>query len=221
MVEPIQGEAGVMVPQEGYLRKAHELCKKHNVLLVADEVQTGFGRTGKLFCSDYDNIKPDAVVVGKALSGGLYPVSGVLADEAVMGVFEARDARVDVRGVPAGGGGGDRGGGGAVRGGDDRELVQAGGEVAGGDEELDEGEGGQDQGRARAGAAERHRGGQVLAGGKFAYKWCIKMAEKGLLAKPTHGNIIRFSPPLVITEEELADCTRIIKEGYEAAVAEL
>merc|ERR1711916_290109 len=88
MVEPIQGEAGVIVPDDGYLKRVHDACKKHNVLLIADEIQSGLGRTGKMMAYEWDNIKPDMVTVGKALSGGLYPVSAVLADSAVMGVLK-------------------------------------------------------------------------------------------------------------------------------------
>ena len=189
LVEPIQGEAGVFVPDEGYLAKCHELCKKHNVLLMADEVQTGFGRTGKLFCADYDEIKPDVVVVGKALSGGLYPVSGVLADESVMGVFKPGTHGSTFGGSP----------------------IAAAVAIEALSVLFDEGmvENSFSQGEhfrsSLGGWCKDHslviRGRGLLNaievdpeldGGKFAYNWCIKMAHHGVLAKPTHGHIVRY-----------------------------
>eukprot|EP01060_Flectonema_neradi_P003154 TRINITY_DN12011_c0_g1_i1.p1 TRINITY_DN12011_c0_g1~~TRINITY_DN12011_c0_g1_i1.p1 ORF type:complete len:441 (+),score=133.62 TRINITY_DN12011_c0_g1_i1:64-1386(+) len=217
LVEPIQGEAGVFVPDEQYLKKCYDLCKKHNVLLVADEVQTGFGRTGKLFCSDYDEIKPDVIVVGKALSGGLYPVSGVLADESVMGVFKPGTHGSTFGGSPIAA---------AV-------AIEALSVLF--DENMVENS--FEQGkhfRASLGdwCKERNliiRGRGLLNaievdpeldGGKFAYNWCIKMANLGVLAKPTHGHIVRFSPALNITSEEVDKCVNIIKQSYEEALAE-
>lgn len=220
-VEPIQGEAGVYVPQEGYLRKAQELCKKYNVLLLADEVQTGFGRTGKLFCSDYDDIKPDGIIMGKALSGGLYPVSGVVADEEVMEVFEPGTHGSTFAGSPIA----------AVVGIEAISVL------------LEEGliENSYNLGfKFRNSMSEwmkdksdivqlvRGRGllnaiavDEKLDNGKFAYRWCLKMAHLGVLAKPTHGNIIRFSPPLTITDEQLEECISLIQAAYADAVAEL
>jgi len=221
MVEPIQGEAGVYVPKDGYLAKAHELCKKHNILLIADEVQTGFGRTGKLFCSDYDEIKPDAIIMGKALSGGLYPVSGVVADEAVMGVFEPGTHGSTFGGSPIAS---------AVAIASLQVLLEEGmiensfrlgqrfrgamSEWAKGKESVVK----QVRGRGLLNAVVVD---EELAGGKFAYKWCIAMANNGVLAKPTHGNIIRFSPPLVLTSQQLEDCLGLIQKSYDEALAEV
>eukprot|EP00756_Hemistasia_phaeocysticola_P014740 Hpha_TRINITY_DN15358_c4_g4::TRINITY_DN15358_c4_g4_i1::g.87460::m.87460/K00819/rocD, OAT; ornithine--oxo-acid transaminase len=220
-VEPIQGEAGVYVPQDGYLRKAQELCKKYNVLLLADEVQTGFGRTGKLFCSDYDDIKPDAIIMGKALSGGLYPVSGVVADEAVMGVFAPGTHGSTFAGSPIA----------AVCGIEaisvliEENLVENSYNLgfkfrdtmsAWSKDKSDVVQLVRGRGLLNAIAVD-----EKLDNGKFAYRWCIKMAEKGVLAKPTHGNIIRFSPPLTITQEQLDECMDIIKAAYAAAIAEI
>eukprot|EP01061_Rhynchopus_euleeides_P033915 TRINITY_DN5741_c0_g1_i1.p2 TRINITY_DN5741_c0_g1~~TRINITY_DN5741_c0_g1_i1.p2 ORF type:complete len:446 (+),score=226.67 TRINITY_DN5741_c0_g1_i1:61-1398(+) len=220
LVEPIQGEAGVFVPDEGYLAKCHALCKEHNVLLMADEVQTGFGRTGKLFCSDYDDIKPEVIVVGKALSGGLYPVSGVLADKAVMGVFTPGTHGSTFGGSPIAAAVGieavatlleeDMVGNSYRLGALFRELLSDWAKTL-------SGHGVTVRGRGLLNAVEVD---PALDHGKFAYKWCIKMAEKGVLAKPTHGNIVRFSPPLVITEEEVRHCCEVISKSYEAAYAE-
>jgi len=216
IVEPIQGEAGVFVPPEGYLRKAHALCKQHNVLLIADEVQTGFGRTGKLFCSDYDEIKPDAIVMGKALSGGLYPVSGVIADESVMGVFEPGTHGSTFGGSPIAS---------AVAIESLKVLVEEG--MVENSFKLGE------RFRAAMSAwAEAKRPVVQLVRGRgllnaivvgssakgsygdegSAWELCLRMAEHGLLAKPTHGDIIRFAPPLVISETQMMDCINIIKE---------
>jgi len=220
MVEPIQGEAGVFVPKDGYLKSCYELCKKHNVLLMSDEVQTGFGRTGKLFCSDYDEIKPDVIIVGKALSGGLYPVSGVLADKEAMGVFTPGTHGSTFGGSPIAS---------AVAIEAMTVLVEEG--MVENSYEL-----GQiwraDLG-AWAATKEDHkvlvrgRGllnaievDETLLGGKFAYRWCVKMSEEGLLAKPTHGNIVRFSPPLVITKEEVVWAIDVIKKCYDATMEE-
>lgn len=221
LVEPIQGEAGVYVPDDGYLRKAHELCKKHRVLQISDEVQTGFGRTGKMFCSDYDDIKPDAIIMGKALSGGLYPISGVVADEAVLGVFEPGTHGSTFAGSPI-----------AAAVGIESIAVLLQENLVENSFRLGEKFRAQmsawAKGREDVIKEVRGRGllnavvvDEELAGGKFAYKWCIKMSDKGLLAKPTHGNIIRFSPPLVITDGQLEDCIRIIQEGFEDALKEL
>ena len=192
LVEPIQGEAGVFVPDEGYLAKCHALCKKHNVLLMADEVQTGFGRTGKLFASDYDEIKPEIIVVGKALSGGLYPVSGVLADAEVMDVFTPGTHGSTFGGSPIAAAVGIE----AVSTLLDGGMVQA---------SYTLGQLFRDELSAFAETQTAHkivvrgRGllnamevDPVLDGGNFAKNWCVKMANQGVLAKPTHGNIVRY-----------------------------
>eukprot|EP01064_Diplonema_japonicum_P012354 TRINITY_DN1983_c0_g1_i1.p1 TRINITY_DN1983_c0_g1~~TRINITY_DN1983_c0_g1_i1.p1 ORF type:complete len:442 (+),score=180.13 TRINITY_DN1983_c0_g1_i1:43-1368(+) len=218
LVEPIQGEAGVNVPDEGYLKGAYDLCKKHNVLLMSDEVQTGFGRTGKLFCSDYAEIKPDVIVVGKALSGGLYPVSGVLADNPVMSVFTPGTHGSTFGGSPVAA---------AV-------AIESLSVLV--DEKMVEnsftlGEEWRSilnewgttknvvvRGKGLLNAVEVD---PELDGGKFAYNWCIKMAQQGVLAKPTHGHIVRFSPPLTITQEEVRTCLDIVMKTYDEAMAEI
>ena len=238
LVEPIQGEAGVFVPEDGYLAKCHALCKKHNVLLLADEVQVGFGRTGKLFCSDYDEIKPDAIIVGKALSGGLYPVSGVLADEAVMSVFTPGTHGSTFGGSPIAAAVGIE----AVSALLDEKMVENSfdqgalfRQILGDWIKEKPGQGLSVRGRGLLNAVEVD---PERDEGKFAYSWCVKMAEKGVLAKPTHGNIVRyvapprartpahthsqhrFSPPLTITADEVRDCCYIIMLSYLEAEAE-
>eukprot|EP00659_Diplonema_papillatum_P004410 gene4410-6833_t len=218
LVEPIQGEAGVFVPAEDYLQKAYSLCKKHNVLLISDEVQTGFGRTGKLFCSDYAEVKPDAIVVGKALSGGLYPVSGVLADKTVMDVFTPGTHGSTFGGSPIAA---------AVGIESITVLIEEGmiensfklGNIW--REEMTAWgtpKGLKVRGKGLLNAIEVD---PKLDKGKFAYRWCIKMAHNGLLAKPTHGNIVRFSPPLTITKDELMQCMEILKKSHDEAMAEI
>jgi len=212
MVEPIQGEAGVVVPDDGYMQKAKEMCHRHNVLLIADEVQTGLGRTGHRLAVDYDQCQPDIVVLGKALSGGVLPVSAVLSKDEVMLTLKPGEHGSTYGGNPL-----------ACR------VATAALEVLR-DERLSEnsylrGE------QFRTGleplvagpssvALVRGRGlltamvinepkGSYGDTGK-AWELCMIMKEKGLLAKPTHGNIIRFAPPLTITETEIDECLDII-----------
>ncbi len=208
LVEPIQGEAGVFVPDDGYLKACYDLCKKHNVLFIADEVQTGIARTGKLLCCDHENIRPDIVVLGKAISGGVLPVSAVLADDDIMMTIRPGQHGSTFGGFPL-----------ACK------VATAALEVVR-DEKLAE--------RAEyLGKIFREemkkidspfvtvvRGKGLLNAvviephnGKEAWDVCLKMAENGLLAKPTHQHIIRFAPPLVITEEELMQAVEIIKES--------
>ncbi len=208
LVEPIQGEAGVMVPDEGYLKKAYDLCHAHNVLFIADEVQTGIARTGKLLACDHENVRPDIVILGKALSGGVFPVSGVLADDEIMLTIKPGEHGSTFGGNPI-----------AAR------VAIAALEVVR-DEKLAE--------RAeKLGKIFREkiqgidspmirlvRGKGLLnavvikpVNGKEAWDVCLKMAENGLLAKPTHGDIIRFAPPLVITEEQLLEAISIIEKS--------
>ncbi len=220
LVEPIQGEAGVYVPSEGYLKKAKELCEAHNVLFIADEVQTGIARTGKLLatcgnctcenkdCSDTPEVKPDVLILGKALSGGAYPVSAVLANDDIMEVIRPGNHGSTFGGNPIAA---------AV-------AIEALQVVK--DENL---------------AENAHRLGELFRAemnkyietsnivtlvrgkgllnaividdseeGDTAWNICLKLRDNGLLAKPTHGNIIRFAPPLVMTEEQLLDCVSII-----------
>lgn len=211
LVEPIQGEAGVMVPDEGYLAKAQALCKEYDVLLMTDEIQTGIGRTGKLLASYYDDVKADILILGKALSGGVLPVSCVLADDEIMLCIQPGEHGSTFGGNPLA----------AVVAIASLEVIK--------DENLTE--------NARVlGEIFRERMNQLkakrpelvtlvrgrgllnavvinpLPDGRTAWDVCVALMEKGLLAKPTHGDIIRFAPPLVITEEQLQECCDTIEE---------
>ncbi|WP_374363920.1 ornithine--oxo-acid transaminase [Cloacibacterium sp.] len=210
LVEPIQGEAGVYVPNEGFLKKASEICKKNNVLFVADEVQTGIARTGKLIACYHEDVQPDILILGKALSGGMYPVSAVLANDNIMKVIHPGQHGSTFGGNPLA-----------------CAVAMAALDVVI-DEKLSE--------RAEnLGEIFRKEIEKIIEKSDLIYKvrgkgllnailvndtpesstaWniCLKLAEKGLLAKPTHGNIIRLAPPLVITEEQLLDCVAIIEE---------
>lgn len=208
LVEPIQGEAGVFVPDEGYLKKSYELCKKHNVLFIADEVQTGIARTGRLLACDHEGVRPDILILGKALSGGAMPVSAVLADDEIMLTIKPGQHGSTFGGNPL-----------AAR------VAIAALEVVK-EENLAE--------RAtRLGELFRQkmreidspmielvRGKGLLnavlikpMNGKEAWDVCVKMAENGVLAKPTHGHIIRFAPPLVITDDQLLDAVERIRKS--------
>ena len=178
IVEPIQGEAGVYVPHEGYLKECFDLCHAHHVLFVADEVQTGIGRTGRLFACDHEGVRPDMVTIGKALSGGALPVSAVLADDEIMLTIGPGEHGSTFGGFPA---------------------------------------------KIRSPFFKFVRGKGLLnavvtepQNGIEAWDICLKLAEKGLLAKPTHRHIIRFAPPLVITEEQLREAIGIIKDVFES-----
>lgn len=207
MVEPIQGEAGVVVPDKGYLKKAEELCKRNNVLLICDEVQTGIARTGKLLASHHENVRPDILVLGKALSGGFYPVSAALADDEVMLTIGPGEHGSTFGGNPVA----------CAVGMAALEVVR--------EEKLAEN-------AEKLGAILREelekidsdmisvvRGKGLLnaiviepKGNKDAMDVCMSLKENGLLAKPTHGNTIRFAPPLVINEKELRECIAIIEK---------
>lgn len=210
LVEPIQGEAGVYVPDENYLKNASELCKKHNVLFIADEVQTGIARTGKLIACHHENVQPDILILGKALSGGMYPVSAVLANDEIMNVIKPGQHGSTFGGNPIAC---------AV-------AIAALDVVA--DENLSERS--EELGKLFRSEIEKLiektdlitkvRGKGLLNAilindspdSKTAWNLCVKLKENGLLAKPTHGNIIRLAPPLVITEEQLLDCVKIIEK---------
>ncbi|MBB6458942.1 ornithine--oxo-acid transaminase [Flammeovirga kamogawensis] len=209
-LEPIQGEAGVYVPQDGYLKAAQELCTKHNVLFMVDEVQTGVGRTGKLLASDYDEIKPDMVILGKAISGGFYPVSCVLTSSEVMDVFNPGEHGSTYGGNPLGC---------AVM----MEALTVLKEEKMMENAFRLGEIFRSKMEELSGKTDLLLGvrGKGLLNAllvndsedsKTATNICYKLMDKGLLAKPTHGNIIRFAPPLVITEEQLEDCINIITD---------
>ena len=207
LVEPIQGEAGVVVPDEGYLSKAHELCKKNKVLLIADEIQTGLSRTGKMLACDHDHVKPDILLLGKALSGGVLPVSAVLANDEIMLCIKPGEHGSTYGGNPL-----------ACK------VAIASLEVLKNENLAENAE--------KLGIILRReliaiksdvisvvRGKGLLnaivikpKNGKTAWDVCLKLAENGLLAKPTHGDIIRFAPPLVITEEQMMECVDIIKK---------
>lgn len=207
LVEPIQGEAGVFVPDEGYLAKASQMCKDKNVLFIADEVQTGIARTGKLLACDHENVRPDILILGKALSGGVYPVSAVLADDHIMLCIKPGEHGSTFGGNPV-----------AAR------VAMAALQVVT-DEKLAEraeylGNIFREELRAiKSDMIALVRGKGLLNAiiikpkdGKEAWDVCMKMKENGVLAKPTHGDIIRFAPPLVITEEQLREAiARIAK----------
>jgi len=208
LVEPIQGEAGVYVPDEGYLRKAKALCEQYNVLFIADEIQTGIARTGKLLAVDHENVKPDILILGKALSGGMYPVSAALANNHIMDVMTPGTHGSTFGGNPLG-----------------AAVAMAALEVIR-DENLAEN-------AEKLGMLFRRelsnyietstivklvRGKGLLNAivindtedGDTAWNICLALKDNGLLAKPTHGNIIRFAPPLIMSEEQLKECMSII-----------
>ncbi len=210
-IEPIQGEAGVYVPAEGYLKAAEQLCRKHNVLLMMDEIQTGIARTGKMLASDHENVHPDILILGKALSGGVLPVSVVLADDDIMLVIQPGEHGSTFGGNPLA-----------------AAVCMAALEVVK-DEKLADNS-------AKLGVVFRDRMNNLIKKSALisqvrgkgllnaivindspqsdtAWKLCLKFAENGLLAKPTHGNIIRLAPPLVITEEQLHEGCDIIEKS--------
>ncbi|HID62496.1 MAG TPA: aminotransferase class III-fold pyridoxal phosphate-dependent enzyme, partial [Anaerolineae bacterium] len=206
LVEPIQGEGGVVIPPQGYLRKTREICTRHNVLFIADEIQTGLGRTGKLFACEHEGVRPDVVAIGKALSGGFYPVSAVLSSREVLGVFNPGSHGSTFGGNPLAC---------AVAREALKVLVEEGmieNSARLGDYFL-----GRLQ-RIESDHVELVRGkglfiGVVLkrqAGG--ARRFCEALKERGLLCKETHEHVIRFAPPLVITREELDRALERIEE---------
>jgi ornithine--oxo-acid transaminase len=208
MVEPVQGEAGVIIPEKGYLKKVREICNKHNVLFIADEVQTGLGRTGKLLCCEHEDVKPDLLVLGKALGGGVYPVSAVLANNAVMEVLKPGQHGSTFGGNPLA-----------------CAVAMASVQVI-----LDEN---LSDNASRMGQLFRDmlsaiespliksvRGLGLLNAieinpygkGKKAWDVCLALMNAGLLAKQTHQNIIRFAPPLVINEDQIVVACNIIRD---------
>lgn len=207
IVEPIQGEAGVVVPDDGYLSKAAALCRQNNVLFIADEIQTGLARTGKMLACDYENVKPDILILGKALSGGMLPVSAVLANDNIMLAIQPGEHGSTYGGNPLA----------CVVATTALQVIL--------DEKLAEN-------ATKLGKILRDelnkfkhemlalvRGKGLMnaivikpSKGKDAWDVCLKLAANGILAKPTHGDIIRFTPPLVMTEEQLFECIAIIKK---------
>lgn len=209
-IEPIQGEAGVFVPQEGYLKTAEQLCRKHNVLLMLDEIQTGVARTGKMLAADHEDVRPDILILGKALSGGVFPVSCVLADDDIMLLIRPGEHGSTFGGNPLA----------AVVCIEALEVIK--------DERLQENAAAMgtvfrkrmDDLIKKTDLIELVRGKGLLnaivindtAESETAWNICLALAARGLLAKPTHGNIIRLAPPLTITEEQLHECCDIIEE---------
>ena len=207
LLEPIQGEAGVYVPHEGYLKKAYDLCKAHNVLFMADEVQTGIARTGKMLACDHEGVRPDILILGKAISGGLMPVSCVLADDEIMLTIKPGEHGSTYGGNPIA-----------------AKVSMAALQVIK-DEKLEEnaeslGNIFRERMKAiKSDMVEIVRGKGLLnavvitpKNGKTAWDVCLKLRDNGLLAKPTHEHIIRFAPPLVINEEQLIEAIGIIEK---------
>ncbi len=197
LVEPLQGEGGVIVPPEGYLSKAAALCKQHNVLLVADEIQTGLGRTGKMFCSEWENVQPDVMLLGKALGGGVYPVSAMLANDEVMGVFHPGDHGSTFGGNPLGAAVGRA----ALKVIVDEELPQRALEL--GDWFVAE------LLKLESPHVVDVRGQGLMVGVEIkkesgsARPFCEALMDKGILAKETHEQVVRFAPPLVVEKTDL------------------
>jgi len=203
LVEPIQGEAGIRIPPEGYLREAYELCKQNNVLFVADEIQTGFGRTGKMFACDWEGVKPDVYVMGKALGGGVYPVSAVAANDDILGVFEPGSHGSTFGGNPLAAAVGVA----AIEVIIEENLVER---------SLRMGQLFKERLLAIKNPHIREiRGRGLFLGVELdtdARPYCERLMEAGVLAKETHYNIIRFAPPLIISEEEMDWATeRIVR----------
>jgi ornithine--oxo-acid transaminase len=211
LVEPIQGEAGVYVPSEGYLAKAKALCEKHNVLFIADEVQTGIARTGKLLAVNHENVQPDILILGKAISGGVYPVSAVLANNAIMNVIKPGQHGSTFGGNPVA-----------------AAVAIAALEVVREEKLAENAERLGVVLRDGLNAIARRNPLISLVRGKgllnaividcdeesdLAWEICLKFSHYGLLAKPTHGNKIRLAPPLVITEDQIQDCLSIIEKA--------
>jgi ornithine--oxo-acid transaminase len=214
MVEPIQGEAGVIVPDTGYLKAAYDLCKKHNVLFIADEIQTGLCRTGKLLASDYDNVRPDILMLGKALSGGVIPISAVLCDDDIMNTIKPGEH-------------------GSTFGGNPLACVVA---VAALSVLRDQNlaDNAYQMGQLFRSELEKINSPFIsIVRGKgllnaievthqnpnAAWDFCMVLKENGLLAKPTHGNKIRFAPPLIITLEQIIESIAIIKKSLDQFLA--
>ena len=211
MVEPIQGEAGVIVPDTGYLSSVRKICDKYNVLFIADEVQTGIGRTGKLLACDHENVKPDILILGKALSGGVYPVSAVLCNDDVMLCIQPGEHGSTFGGNPLA-----------------CAVAKTALEVVI-DENLSDnanlmGNIFRDElNKLNSSIIKEIRGKGLLNAIEIrktssisAWEICMLLKNKGLLAKPTHGNIIRFAPPLIINKKEILDCTSIITDVFKS-----
>lgn len=211
LVEPIQGEAGVFVPDDGYLKECCDLCKKYNVLFIADEVQTGIARTGKLLCCEHENVRPDIVILGKAISGGVLPVSAVLADDDIMLTIQPGQHGSTFGGFPL-----------ACK------VATAALEVVRDENLADRAEHlgkifREEMLKIDSPFIKEVRGKGLLNAiviephnGKEAWDVCMVMADNGLLAKPTHGHIIRFAPPLIISDDELREAIAIIAKSVKS-----
>lgn len=208
LVEPIQGEAGVVVPDEGYLSRASALCKEHNVLFIADEIQTGLARTGQMLACDHENVRPDILILGKALSGGMMPVSAILADDEIMLTIKPGEHGSTYGGNPL-----------ACK------VSIAALQVLK-DEQMTENAATQGAYLREQLVALNHPNIALVRGKgllnaiviehtdkEAAWDLCLKMADNGLLAKPTHGDKIRFAPPLVITRAQVDECVQIISDS--------
>lgn len=208
LVEPIQGEAGVLVPDKGYLSKAKALCEKFNTLFIADEIQTGLGRTGKMLACDYENVRPDVLILGKALSGGMMPVSAVLADDEIMLTIKPGEHGSTYGGNPL-----------ACK------VAMTALQVLL-DEKMTEnavvmGQLFRDElNKIQSPHIASVRGKGLLNAivikhqdKEAAWEFCLALKENGLLAKPTHGDKIRFAPPLIITKDQILECVEIIKKS--------
>ncbi len=209
LVEPIQGEAGVFVPDDGYLKKSYDLCKAHNVLFIADEVQTGLARTGKMLACEHENVRPDILILGKALSGGVMPVSAVLADDDIMLTIKPGEHGSTFGGNPLA-----------------AKVAIAALEVIREEKLAESAERlgeifRREMKSIKSEMIEIVRGKGLLnavairpKGDKRAWDVCLAMKEMGVIAKPTHEHIIRFAPPLVITEMQLREAIDLIKEAF-------
>jgi len=205
MVEPIQGDAGAIVPSDGYLRKVRELCTRYNVLYIDDEIQAGLGRTGRRLCVDHENVRPDIVVLGKSLGGGVYPISAVLADRHIMDVIEPGTHGSTFSGNPLA-----------------AKVAIAALEVL---EEEKLAENAEKMGQIfRKGLSKLDKGIVDLYRGKGlmnaivlnrhvdAFDFCMRLKKYGLLTRPSHGNVVRLAPPLVINEEQIKESIEIFKK---------
>ncbi len=215
ILEPIQGEAGVRVPSPGYLKAAQELCRKYGALLIADEVQTGIARTGKLLASEWDDVKPDIVLLGKAVSGGLYPVSLVLTSAEIMSVITPGTHGSTFGGNPLACAVAEE----ALKVVRDEGLAERANTLG----ERFRASVTRDVLTAKGGLVESVRGRGLLNAvvlktkgvERSAWDLCLLLKERGLLAKPTHGNIIRLAPPLVMTEAQVDECVGILAKAAE------